>query len=149
MVKKFKALSAASDSQLAETIKNSASQIWLAGLGAFAKAQEEGNKVFEALVKEGEEIQARTKKQADEKIADAAGKMAGAWDKLENVFEERVSRALSSLGVPTKKDIDKLSKRVAELTALVQKMTEEAETAEVAGEEKPAARRRATAKAAE
>ena len=64
------------------------------------------------------------------------------------MFEERVSRALSSLGVPTKKDIDKLTKRVAELTALVQKLTEEAEAAEVAGEEKPA-RRRAAAKAAE
>ncbi|QSI75564.1 MULTISPECIES: phasin family protein [Niveibacterium] len=147
MVKKLKSLSGA-DSQLAQTIKDSASQIWLAGLGAFAKAQEEGNKVFEALVKEGEVIQARTKKEADAKIADAAGKMAGAWDKLENVFEERVSRALSSLGVPTKKDIDKLTKRVAELTALVQKLTEEAEAVEVAGEEKPA-RRRAAAKAAE
>ncbi|MCX9157137.1 phasin family protein [Niveibacterium sp. 24ML] len=146
MVKKLKSLSGA-DNQLAQTIKDSASQIWLAGLGAFAKAQEEGNKVFEALVKEGEVIQSRTKKEADAKIADAAGKMAGAWDKLENVFEERVSRALSSLGVPTKKDIDKLTKRVAELTALVQKLTEEADAAvEVAGEEKPA-RRRATAKA--
>lgn len=146
MVKKLKSLSGA-DNQLAQTIKDSASQIWLAGLGAFAKAQEEGNKVFEALVKEGEVIQARTKKETDAKIADAAGKMAGAWDKLENVFEERVSRALSSLGVPTKKDIDKLTKRVAELTALVQKLTEEADAAvEVAGEEKPA-RRRAVAKA--
>ena len=41
------------DSALAGTVKESAQQIWLAGLGAFAKAQEEGSKVFEALVKEG------------------------------------------------------------------------------------------------
>ena len=143
MVKKFKSLS---EGQLTQTVKESAQQIWLAGLGAFAKAQEEGGKVFDALVKEGEAIQKKTRKMADEKfsvvrktadetfadvrkVADAkmaavTGKAAGTWDRLEQVFEDRVARALSSLGVPTKKEIDKLSKRVAELTAIVQKLNE-------------------------
>ena len=143
MVKKFKSLS---EGQLTQTVKESAQQIWLAGLGAFAKAQEEGNKVFDALVKEGEAIQKKTRKMADEKfsvvrktadekfadvrkVADAkmaavTGKAAGTWDRLEQVFEDRVARALSSLGVPTKKEIDKLSKRVAELTATVQKLND-------------------------
>ena len=107
MVKKFKTLS---ENQLAQTVKDSAQQIWLAGLGAFAKAQEEGNKVFDALVKEGETIQKKTRKAADEKIAVVAGKAVGTWDRLEQVFEDRVAKALGSLGVPTKKDIDKLSK---------------------------------------
>lgn len=124
MVKKFKALAGLSDNQLASTIKDSAQQIWLAGLGAFAKAQEEGNKVFDALVKEGEAIHKKTRKVADEKMAEVAVKAAGTWDRLEQVFEDRVARALGSLGVPAKKDIDKLSKRVAELTAVVQKLTE-------------------------
>lgn len=148
MVKKFKSLS---EGQLTQTVKESAQQIWLAGLGAFAKAQEEGNKVFEALVKEGEAIQKKTRKMADEKfsvvrktadekladvrkVADAkmaavTGKAAGTWDRLEQVFEDRVARALSSLGVPTKKEIDKLSKRVAELTATVQKLNDGGEGA--------------------
>ncbi|MGB8301798.1 MAG: phasin family protein, partial [Azonexus sp.] len=143
MVKKFKSLS---EGQLTQTVKESAQQIWLAGLGAFAKAQEEGGKVFDALVKEGEAIQKKTRKMADEKfsvvrktadetfadvrkVADAkmaavTGKAAGTWDRLEQVFEDRVARALSSLGVPTKKEIDKLSKRVAELTATVQKLND-------------------------
>ncbi len=125
MGKKLKALAGGlTENQLALTVKDSAQQIWLAGLGAFAKAQEEGSKVFEALVKEGETIQARTRKMTDEKIAVVAGKAAGTWDRLEQVFEDRVARALSSLGVPSKKDIDKLSKRVVELTAVVQSLTE-------------------------
>jgi poly(hydroxyalkanoate) granule-associated protein len=107
-----------------KTVKESAQQIWLAGLGAFAKAQEEGNKVFDALVKEGENIQSKTRKLTDDKIAAVAGKAAGTWDRLEQVFEDRVARSLSSLGVPSKKDIDKLNKRVAELTAVVQELTE-------------------------
>jgi poly(hydroxyalkanoate) granule-associated protein len=125
MGKKLKALAGSlTENQLALTVKDSAQQIWLAGLGAFAKAQEEGGKVFDALVKEGETIQARTRKMTDERIAVVAGKAAGTWDRLEQVFEDRVARALGSLGVPSKKDIDKLSKRVVELTAVVQGLTE-------------------------
>lgn len=125
MGKKLKALAGGlSENQLAMTVKESAHQIWLAGLGAFAKAQVEGNKVFEALVKEGETIQSRTRKLTDEKIAEVAGKAAGTWDRLEQVFEDRVARALGSLGVPSKKDIDRLSKRVVELTAVVQGLTD-------------------------
>ena len=125
MGKKLKALAGdATESQLASTVKDSAQQIWLAGLGAFAKAQEEGGKVFDALVKEGENIQSKTRKMTDEKIAQVAGKATGTWDRLEQVFEDRVARALGSLGVPSKQDIDKLSRRVVELSAAVQALTE-------------------------
>jgi poly(hydroxyalkanoate) granule-associated protein len=70
------------------------------------------------------------------KVAEAAAKASGTWDKLEQVFEDRVARSLSSLGVPTKKDIETLSKRVAELTEFVQNLSGE----------KPAPRRRAAKK---
>ncbi|MBL8393593.1 MAG: phasin family protein [Candidatus Accumulibacter sp.] len=125
MGKKLKELAGSvSENQLASTVKESAQQIWLAGLGAFAKAQEEGGKVFDALVKEGENIQAKTRKVTDERIAQVAGKAAGTWDRLEQVFEDRVARALGSLGVPSKQDIDRLSKRVVDLSAAVQALSE-------------------------
>lgn len=120
MAKKLKKL--ATDSQLATTIRESAQQIWLAGLGAYAKAQQEGNKVFDALVREGEAIQASTRKVAEDKVQEMAAKATGTWDKLEAVFESRVSKALNSLGVPTKGDIDALTARVVELTAEVEKL---------------------------
>lgn len=139
MGKKLKALAGSlTENQLALTVKDSAHQIWLAGLGAFGKAQEEGGKVFDALVKEGESIQARTRKMTDEKIAVVAGKAVGTWDRLEQVFEDRVARALGSLGVPSKKDIDKLSRRVVELTAVVQGLAEQKAAAKPAV--KPAAK---------
>lgn len=120
MAKKLK--SVGTDSNLSATIRESAQQIWLAGLGAFAKAQQEGNKVFEALVREGEAIQAKTRKVAEEKVTEMAAKATGTWDKLEQVFENRVAKALNSLGVPTKADLDTLGKRVAQLTAEVEKL---------------------------
>jgi poly(hydroxyalkanoate) granule-associated protein len=136
MVRKLKAMAegASKDSQLAAAIKESAHQIWLAGLGAFAKTQEEGRKVFEALVKEGSSIQKRTVKMTEDKLAEVTGRFAkvagnmqkqanGTWDKLESVFEERVERALSRLGVPTRREIAQLTKRVEELTAEVAKLS--------------------------
>lgn len=120
--------------QLSGTVKDSAQQIWLAGLGAFAKAQEEGGKVFEALVKEGLTIQRKTQAVAEEKISEATNKMAnmatdisskasGQWDKLENIFEDRVSKALNKLGVPSAKDIDALIARIDELNANVARLS--------------------------
>ncbi|UCU99831.1 phasin family protein [Acidovorax radicis] len=127
MVKKLQKLSAdnkkKSNAQLSSTVKDSAQQIWLAGLGAFSKAQEEGGKVFEALVKEGLTIQRKTQAVAEEKITEATSRVTtmatdigskaqGQWDKLENIFEDRVAKALSKLGVPSARDLEALSARV-------------------------------------
>lgn len=142
MVSKLKNIS---DNQLATTIKDSTQQIWLAGLGAFAKAQQEGGKVFDALVKEGETLQQKTRQLADERVAAVAGRAADTWDRLEQVFEDRVARALGSLGVPSKKEIDKLSRRVAELTAAVQALTEPGAAIAVAKPARKAPARKAAA----
>lgn len=122
MVTKHKT-AAVDDSKLSATIKESAQQIWLAGLGAFAKAQEEGSKVFDALIREGESLQLKTRKVTEDKVAEIASKATGSWDRLEQVFEDRVARALGRLGVPTRKDVDSLSRRVKELTAQVEKLS--------------------------
>jgi|SRR5437899_318913 len=126
MVKKLKSESASDDKKLADAVRASAQQIWHAGLGAFSKAQEEGGKVFDKLVKDGAELQKRTQKLAENKVSDVSGTVekiagnlskqaAGSWDKLEHVFEERVSRAVQSLGIPTQRDIKDLHRRVEEL----------------------------------
>jgi len=120
------------DSALAGAVKDSAQQIWLAGMGAFSKAQAEGGKVFEALVKEGTSLQRKTQAVAEEKIGEMTNKMstmagdvqsrAGQhWDKLESIFEERTAKALAKLGVPSAKDLEALSKRIDELAAQVGK----------------------------
>lgn len=135
MVKKLQKMSAdkAATPHLASAVKESAQQIWLAGLGAFSKAQEGGGKVFESLMKEGLSIQRKTQAVAEEKISEATSKMASMatdiqskagqrWDKLENIFEDRVSKALNKLGVPSAKDVDALVTRIDELNKTVQSM---------------------------
>ena len=142
MVKKLQKMSAdkAASPHLASAVKESAQQIWLAGLGAFAKAQLGGGKVYESLMKEGLSIQRKTQASAEEKISEATSKMANMagdiqskagqqWDKLENIFEERVAKALNKLGVPSAKDVDALIARIDELNKSVQKMIAKAPAA--------------------
>ena len=121
-------------------VQDSAQQIWLAGLGAFAKAQEEGTKAFQGLVKEGLSLQRQTKAAAEEKLAEASRKLsslaevttgltsgmgaglsslgakaAQPWDKLENIFEERVAKALAQLGIPSAAELAALHVEVQAL----------------------------------
>jgi len=113
--------------KMSEHMKESAQQIWLAGMGAFAKAQQEGTKVFETLVKDGTQLQAATQ-QAQAKVTEAAHKMSamatdmgqrasGQMDKLEGIFEERVAKALESMGLPSAQALSELEARVAALEA--------------------------------
>ncbi|MBQ0931092.1 phasin family protein [Ideonella alba] len=168
MVKKLKKMAEAKaanpagllDSQLAGAVKASAQQIWLAGMGAFAKAQEEGGKVFEALVKEGVSLQRKTQAVAEERLGEVTGKMsamagevtnkAGAsWDKLESIFEARTAKAMSKLGVPTAKDVAELTARVEALAAAVAKLGGDVKPAKPAkAPRKAAAPKKAAAKAA-
>lgn len=129
---------AAQEQNVTQLVMTSAQQIWLAGLGAFSKAQQEGGKLFDSLVKEGESIQARAGKLASEQVGQVTKTAAGAWDKLEQVFEERVAKSLNSIGVPTFRDIEKLSREVTRLNESVQALMQGDKPAA-----KAAARRRA------
>lgn len=134
MVKKSTTGNDDDDSQFASAVRHSAAQIWQAGLGAFAKAQEEGNRVFAKLVQEGSALQERSRApggatmagmpETVSKVASGVRKQAaGSLDKLEQVFEDRVARALGKLGVPTLKDIEALSERVAALSRQVDELS--------------------------
>jgi poly(hydroxyalkanoate) granule-associated protein len=169
MVKKLKQMAdkkAASpaglfDSALASQVKDSAQQIWLAGMGAFSRAQAEGTKVFETLVKEGASLQKKTQSAAEDKISEVTSKMstmagdvqakAGQhWDKLEGIFEERTAKALKKLGVPSAKDVEALTARIEELGAKLAKMTKAAPAKAAAAKKaaKPAAKRATARKSA-
>ena len=136
MLKKARAAESAVEGNakdLSKAVLKSSRQIWLAGLGAFSRAQAEGTKVFEALVKQGEEVETKTRQAASDTAAAArhaaqatakeVQQMAGGtWDKLEKVFEDRVARALSRLGVHTQSDVDRLAARVDALSDAVNQL---------------------------
>jgi poly(hydroxyalkanoate) granule-associated protein len=126
---------------MANKIMESGQQIWLAGLGAFAKAQEEGGRLYEALIKEGSALEKITTKYTTGKVDEVRGaventvaqvkdRASDTWDKLEKVFEERVSRALGGLGIPGRDELNELTRKVDELSKAIKGMNK-------AGNEKP------------
>ena len=119
--------------ELSKSVLESSRQIWLAGLGAFSRAQAEGMKVFESLVKQGEAVETKTRHAASHtatvartaaqaKAKEMQQMAGGTWDKLEKVFEDRVARALSRLGVHTRNDVDRLAARVDALAEAVNEL---------------------------
>jgi poly(hydroxyalkanoate) granule-associated protein len=121
MVKKVKGNA---DSEWSQSVRESAHVIWLAGLGAFAKVSSEGGKLFETLVKEGEKLEERTREVAEgaleaarEQTGETRGRMIETWDKLEQIFEDRLNRVLGRLGVPSSDDLRELTQRIDTLQA--------------------------------
>lgn len=112
------------DSSWSQSVQESAHLIWLAGLGAFAKLSAEGGKLFEALVEEGEKMEKRTREAAAgaldaarEQTDEVRGKVADTWDKVEQIFEDRLARALGQLGVPDREEVQELTQRIDALQA--------------------------------
>jgi poly(hydroxyalkanoate) granule-associated protein len=106
------------------TLKESAHDIWLAGLGAFAMAGEEGGKLFKQLVEKGSELESSNKERIErlvEKAEDLKTEAKGAAKKAVAPFETGLSTAMQKLGVPTRDEIVTLTKRVEELTKAVAK----------------------------
>ncbi|TVP93153.1 MAG: poly(3-hydroxyalkanoate) granule-associated protein PhaF [Pseudomonadaceae bacterium] len=137
MAGKKKADKTATGSGWVSEIENYSRQIWLAGLGAYAKAGKEGVKLFEGLIKDGEVAEKAAKTEIDKQVdtlkgkrksgkatlddakskADQAkGKLTGKWNELESAFEQRLNSAVSRLGVPTRGEIQQLDSKIDELT---------------------------------
>ena len=106
--------------------------IWLAGLGAMAKAQEQGSKAIEALVNDGLAFQRKSQAEAQQRLHEATerlthmasdfGQQASVRvDRLEHLFEDRVAKALQRLGIPSLLDLQTLTERVAQLEAQLAK----------------------------
>jgi len=161
-------------SKVAMPAMESAREIWLAGLGAFSVAQQEsgriieqGSKLFDRLVAEGSKVEKKTRKDVEGVVDEFRGEMESRmeamkhqadavrkqatdnWDKLEKIFEARVGRALSGLGIPSSEDVKNLSGKVQKLSTEVAALENRIVVSSgKAPTKKPAARKTARKKSA-
>ncbi|HMB57432.1 MAG TPA: phasin family protein [Arenimonas sp.] len=145
--------------QMSRSLVESAQQIWMAGVGAFNRAQGEGSKMFEALVKEGMSIEKSTRQLAtgrvdavrdavEDRVGVVRERASDTWDRLEKVFEERVQRALNRLGVPGRDELSDLIARVDTLTTELKKSGKSVASKPAVKAVKKAPAKKAPAKAA-
>ncbi|WP_277760251.1 phasin family protein [Pseudomonas sp. A34-9] len=125
----------ASTSTLSD-VKSYARKIWLAGLGAYAKVGQEGSDYFQELIKAGQTVEKKGKKAVTEKLEAAnaeideaksevssfKGRVEVQLDKVEKAFDSRVASALNRIGIPSKHDVETLSAKLDELTALLERV---------------------------
>ncbi|MFJ2323217.1 phasin family protein [Pseudomonas sp. NPDC087817] len=125
----------ASTSTLSD-VKSYARKIWLAGLGAYAKVGQEGSEYFQELIKAGQTVEKKGKKVVTEKLEAAnaeiddatsevssfKGRVEVQLDKVEKAFDSRVASALNRIGIPSKHDVETLSAKLDELTALLERV---------------------------
>ncbi|EJN32404.1 MULTISPECIES: phasin family protein [Pseudomonas] len=117
-------------------VKSYARKIWLAGLGAYAKVGQEGSDYFQELIKAGQTVEKKGKKAVTEKLEAAnaeideakgevssfKGRVEVQLDKVEKAFDSRVASALNRIGIPSKHDVETLSAKLDELTALLERV---------------------------
>lgn len=160
----------------AQNIMDAAQQIWQTSVDALGRAQQEGTRLFEALVREGVNVEKNTRSLAAGKVTSmrdsvetrvdqVKDRATDTWDRLEKLFEERVQRALTRLGVPGREELQSLVDRVDELNARLRELatkpaaapsgtpkTAKAKPARAASKQpvarKPAAKRAAASKSA-
>ena len=125
----------ASTSTLSD-VKSYARKIWLAGLGAYTKVGQEGSEYFQELVKAGQTVEKKGKKVVAEKLEAAnaeideaksevstfKGKVEVQLDRVEKAFDTRVASTLNRIGIPSKHDVEALSAKLDELTALLERV---------------------------
>lgn len=120
------------------TLGGSAQQVWLAGLGALSRAQAEGSRLFESLVREGESMEARSREESprgeslrdsvENTLGNARDRAAGTWDRVEKSFEDRVQRVLRRMDIPSRSDIEALNARLDALNARLNRAEAQAST---------------------
>ncbi|MEJ6656843.1 MAG: phasin family protein [Pseudomonas sp.] len=134
-------------------------QIWLAGLGAYTRMGKEGAKLFESLIRDGEQAEqtaeaeaekvdgkgSRSKKDplegARSKVDKARSKLTDKLGGLEEMFDKRVASAVERLGLVRQEELQVLESRIAELTRAVEQLN-----AKPARSRKPPAAAAATAR---
>lgn len=117
-------------------VRSYARKIWLAGLGAYAKVGQEGTEYFQELIEAGQAVEKKGKKAVTEKLLAAnveideaatqvssfKGRVEVQLDKVEKAFDSRVASALNRIGIPSKHDVETLSAKLDELTALLERV---------------------------
>ena len=125
------------DNPMADNAIKYARQIWLAGVGALAKTEKEGSKLFDTLVQRGEELEAQAMQKAEDTVEELKDRLGDArksafsnLNKLEKAFQKRVTRALHRLGVPSREDIHDLARQVNVLQESIKEMIKAEEARE-------------------
>ena len=106
--------------EMQNDIMESAHKVWLAGLGAVAMAEQEGSKFFTNLMEQGQKLEGKSKKQVEKAKGTVSGMKTVAesyWETFGRTVDDQMTAVIHRIGVPTKDEIETLTKKVEDLTS--------------------------------
>ncbi len=135
-VRLLKKKSAVEQESAISDVRLYARKIWLAGLGAYSWAEQEGGEYIKELIRTGEETEKKARQVIDQKVeaanteldafnddvAQTVDAVEGRLERIENAFDRRVASALNRIGIPSRHDVDALSAKLDGLTALLERV---------------------------
>lgn len=106
-----------------ERLREASRSVWLAGLGAFARAEEEGREIFDQLVERGRKVETRQFKTLDRTVARTSDQLKEWGDRVQGSVEDGLQGLLHRVGLPSRQDLDHLSARLSTLSQKVDQVT--------------------------
>jgi len=97
-------------------------KLLLASVGAMALATDEAEELISRLVERGQIAQEEGRKLAQEMVAKSRERMGTRREKMEASLDARIEKALERLNVPTKAEIESLSKSIDTLSKKIDKL---------------------------
>ena len=133
--------------ELPDEVTGRAREIWLAGLGALSRLEQEGDKVFQSLVERGKDYEDKRSKQiqdATENLRkqqesftkDVTQRLDDATQSVEKAVSDTLSGTLGRIGVPTRDEVRGLSRRVGELSKKLDALSQMLDAQQTAVEER-------------
>lgn len=136
--------------EMQNDIMDSAHKVWLAGLGAVAMAEQEGGKLFSNLVEKGQKLEKKGKDEVEKAKGAVSGMKTVAesyWDTFGRTIDDQVTAVIHRIGVPTKDEIETLTKKVEQLTVAVDNLRTKGAAAPKAAAKKTTAKKAPAKKA--
>ena len=137
--------------EIQDDIMESAHKVWLAGLGAVAMAEEEGGKFFSNLLEKGQKLEGKSRKQVEKAKGTVSGMKTVAesyWETFGRTIDDQMTAVIHRIGVPTKDEIEALTKKVENLTVAVDNLRTKGAAAPRKAAKKTTTKKATTKKAA-
>lgn len=106
-----------------DRLREAGRNVWLAGLGAFARAEEEGRELFDQLVERGRKVETRQFKSLDRTVARTSDQLKEWGDRVQGSVQDGLQGLLHRVGLPSRQDMDHLSARLSTLSRKVDQVT--------------------------
>lgn len=111
------------ETKLIDRARKAANRLYLAGFGATTVVRDQASEVFEDLVKQGEKVDRKLRKNVSKKVEDirvqADSRISDVRARIEKTYDERVVSVVNKVVAPTREGIERINKRLDELTETV------------------------------